>query len=149
MPSNRASTRKRQTRLAFTPLPSSSPAAAKYSSQIQDRAAAVRYSDPSTPSKRRRLTGHLRDGATSSPNGTPGTDSSGGRVNFAVMVTSSSPSMGAKIAGGGFPELKLPPTPIASSQVELRPSLQGMSTHTLVDISVSNMGDHFRSRSIN
>ncbi|MCJ1306209.1 hypothetical protein MMC08_009027, partial [Hypocenomyce scalaris] len=124
MPPKRASTRKRQTRLAFTPLPSSSPAATKYPSQIQDRAAAVRYSDPSTPSKRRRLTGHLENGATSSPTKSPGTESPTGRVNFAVVVPSPSPSKGTKKASQSSPKLKFPPTPVASSQAELGPQIQ-------------------------
>lgn len=49
------STRKRQKRITFTPLPSSSPAAQGYNSQIQERAAAVGYGDSSQSSKRRKL----------------------------------------------------------------------------------------------
>ena len=45
-------TRKRQTRLALTPLPSSSPAAKGYNQQIQDRAAAVSLE---SPAKRRKV----------------------------------------------------------------------------------------------
>ena len=55
MPATRSSTRKRQTRLAFTPLPSSSPAIADDPSHGQGRAAFVRYSDRSSPMKKRRL----------------------------------------------------------------------------------------------
>ena len=54
MPRTRNSIGKRQTRLAFTPLPSSSPAAKNYPDQIQQRAAAVRYEDPTSPSRRLR-----------------------------------------------------------------------------------------------
>ena len=146
MPLTRASTRKRQTRLAFTPLPSSSPAAAKYPSQIQDRVAAVRYSDPSTPSKRRRLTDNFGGGTANSPIATPDTESPERQVNFTVMIPSPSPSTRLKKAGGHSPALKFPPTPVASSQAELGPSVQGMSTTTLVMIG-TNMGNDLRSRS--
>ena len=47
--------RKRQARLAFTPLPSSSPAAKGYPKQIAERAAAVRYDGSPSPVKRRKL----------------------------------------------------------------------------------------------
>lgn len=50
-----SASRKRQTRLAFTPLPSSSPAAKDYPQQIRDRAAAVTYDGSPGPTKRRRL----------------------------------------------------------------------------------------------
>ena len=46
--------RKQQTRLAFTPLPSSSPATKGYNKQIQDRAAAVSLAG-SSPAKRRKV----------------------------------------------------------------------------------------------
>lgn len=47
--------RKRQSRLAFTPLPSSSPAAKDYNKQIQERAAAVTLESSPDSSKRRKL----------------------------------------------------------------------------------------------
>lgn len=47
------SRRRRQTRLAFTPLPSSSPAAASYPSQIRERAAAVEYTGSPAAKKRK------------------------------------------------------------------------------------------------
>ncbi|TKA23225.1 hypothetical protein B0A50_07618 [Salinomyces thailandicus] len=47
------SKRKRQSRITFTPLPSSSPATRGYNKQIQDRAAAVGFDG--SPKKRRRL----------------------------------------------------------------------------------------------
>ncbi|MCJ1388115.1 hypothetical protein MMC18_000960 [Xylographa bjoerkii] len=53
MPSTRSS--KRQTRLAFTPLPSSSPQTASLPSQLQPRAASIRYDDSASPTKRRRM----------------------------------------------------------------------------------------------
>ena len=54
MPSTR-STRKRQTRLLFEPVVSSSPEASKLSTTVQSRAAAVRYEGSRNPSKKRRL----------------------------------------------------------------------------------------------
>ncbi|MCJ1437880.1 hypothetical protein MMC27_007267 [Xylographa pallens] len=53
MPSIRSS--KKQTRLAFTPLPSSSPQSASLPSHLQTRAASVRYDDSASPTKRRRV----------------------------------------------------------------------------------------------
>ncbi|PNS19392.1 hypothetical protein CAC42_2569 [Sphaceloma murrayae] len=50
------STRKRQARLAFTPLPSSSPASAPYHKQIRERAAAVGYEGSPSTAKRRKIT---------------------------------------------------------------------------------------------
>lgn len=48
---------KSQSRIVFTPIPSSDPAAQGYNKQIQDRAAAVGYGDPSSQpaNKRRKL----------------------------------------------------------------------------------------------
>ena len=53
------SPRKRQTRLTFTPLPSSSPAAKAYPPQIQQRGAAVRYEDFSSPTGKGRIASNL------------------------------------------------------------------------------------------
>ncbi|KAK0928616.1 hypothetical protein LTR29_017311 [Friedmanniomyces endolithicus] len=63
--------RRQQTRLTFTPLPSSSPATKGYPQQIQDRAATVGYSG-SSPAKRRKLQATVdaafgRDGANDLP----------------------------------------------------------------------------------
>ncbi|KAL9000346.1 MAG: hypothetical protein Q9169_001063 [Polycauliona sp. 2 TL-2023] len=55
MVSLRSSQRKQQTRLSFNPLPTSSPAASGLPEQIQSRAAAVRYGNIASPSKKRRL----------------------------------------------------------------------------------------------
>ncbi|KAL1302387.1 hypothetical protein AAFC00_002788 [Neodothiora populina] len=49
------SKRSRQSRLVFSPLPSSSPASSQYNKQIRDRAAAVRIEDSPSPAKRRRV----------------------------------------------------------------------------------------------
>ena len=46
---------KRQTRLTLTPLPSSSPTAIYYPDQRPQRAAAIRYDQLSSPTKKRRL----------------------------------------------------------------------------------------------
>lgn len=47
--------RNRQSRLTFTPMPSSSPSAKDYNKQIQDRAAAVTLNSSRGPAKRRKL----------------------------------------------------------------------------------------------
>ena len=53
MPSTtRRSQRKKQTRLAFTPVPSSSPVKSKYSDSIQSRLANVSYDGASSARKR-------------------------------------------------------------------------------------------------
>lgn len=64
--------RQKQTRLAFTPLPSSSPASSSYNKQIRDRAAAVGYEGSPSPAKRRKV----RDasGLATSPRVTNETD---------------------------------------------------------------------------
>ncbi|KAI9667286.1 MAG: hypothetical protein M1821_000100 [Bathelium mastoideum] len=54
-PSTRASRPKKQARLQFTPLPSSSPQSANYHAQIRDRAAAVTYEGSPSSNKRRRI----------------------------------------------------------------------------------------------
>ena len=54
MPKRKAA-RKQQTRLGFTPIPSSSPAAKEYHPQIRDRASAVTLVGSPSPAKRRKL----------------------------------------------------------------------------------------------
>lgn len=56
-PSTRKSKNKTQSRIVFTPLPSSDPAAQGYNKQIQDRAAAVGYDNSFSQqaNKRRKL----------------------------------------------------------------------------------------------
>ena len=49
------SSKKKQTRLAFSPFPSSSPQAAAHSPHIRERAAAVKYEDFESPTKKRKL----------------------------------------------------------------------------------------------
>jgi len=92
-----------QTRLTFSPLPSSSPAAAGYSEQSQGRAAAIGYDSPGRPIKKRRVDNDLSNSAMLSP-------------------VSSSPVPGftrRSITGmiSSFNEVALP-TPIASSQAD-------------------------------
>ncbi|KAK4992247.1 hypothetical protein LTR50_001227 [Elasticomyces elasticus] len=58
---SQSSKRKQQTRLSFTPLPSSSPAASKYPEQIRDRAAAVTYNGSPGPAKRRRIEDYIKE----------------------------------------------------------------------------------------
>ncbi|KAI4120895.1 MAG: hypothetical protein LQ341_007486 [Variospora aurantia] len=55
MVSLRSSKRKQQTRLTFTPLPSSSPAPSDLPEYIQTRAANIRYDATASPTKKRRL----------------------------------------------------------------------------------------------
>ncbi|KAF2238782.1 hypothetical protein EV356DRAFT_504090 [Viridothelium virens] len=54
-PAMKSSRPKRQTRLTFSPLPSSSPQSSKYPPQIRDRAAAVAYEGSPSPAKRRKI----------------------------------------------------------------------------------------------
>ncbi len=89
-----------QTRLTFSPLPSSSPAAAGY---LEERAAAVGYDSPGRPIKKRRVDNDLSNSAMLSP-------------------VSSSPLPGftqRSVTGvmSSFNKVALP-TPVASSQVD-------------------------------
>lgn len=92
-----------QTRLTFSPLPSSSPAAAEYPEQLQGGAAAIGYDSPGRPIKKRRVDNDLSNPAMLSP-------------------VSSSPVLGftqRSITGvmSSSNEVALP-TPVASSQVD-------------------------------
>ena len=73
MPSLRSS-KKKQTRLTFPPLPSSSPQAATYSSNINKRAAAVKLENIESPTKKRRLRNVSLDAASKTSHAV-GTDS--------------------------------------------------------------------------
>lgn len=91
-----------QTRLTFSPLPSSSPAAAGYPEEVQGRAATIGYDSPGRPIKKRRVDNDSSNSAMLSP-------------------VSSSPAPGfikRYITGmvSSFNEVALP-TPVASSQV--------------------------------
>lgn len=123
MPSTRSSTRKLQTRLTFTPLPSSSPAAVKYPIQIQEPAASVRYNDPSSPTKRRRL-GHgignkVQSRISRVQPKSPSKDSGS-------ALTVQSPTMGRYKKEKH--SIGAPPTPIASSQTLNSATGLGIST---------------------
>ena len=105
--------RKRQTRLTFSPLPSSSPAAAKYPEQVQERAASVRYDASAHPSKKRRL----GDGSSGRGLLSPASSSPASKIGKGLNVASAHGT--AKPRGGNMifsrPSL---PTPTASSQIE-------------------------------
>ncbi|KAG8632151.1 hypothetical protein KVT40_001291 [Elsinoe batatas] len=70
------SQRKRQARLEFTPLPSSSPAVATYNQQIRDRAAAVGLQGSPNPRKRRKITHASENGGDSELSALPTPDAS-------------------------------------------------------------------------
>ena len=114
MPSTRSSSRKKQTRLSFTPLSSSSPAAAEYPSQIQERAAAVRYYDLSSPTKKRRVAHSLGDGVSRSLSKPHDFTSPSRRTGIAVMLQSTSkmPGENPKLPHEGLL------TPGPSSQIQ-------------------------------
>ena len=102
--------KKRQTRLIFSPLSSSSPAASQYPDQIKERAAAVRYDNHGRAAKKIRLNGTSSTQAMSSSS--PFTYSSP-KVVIKSPPKEASPSKGPCI----FSKIALP-TPAASSQVE-------------------------------
>ncbi|KAI9709491.1 MAG: hypothetical protein M1820_003251 [Bogoriella megaspora] len=59
-----ATSRKRQTRLSFSPLPSSSPQSSRYSTQIRGKAAAVTYISPAKKQKTNHRSGKINFGIT-------------------------------------------------------------------------------------
>ena len=101
MPSVRSS--KRQTRLPFTPVPSSSPQVANLPSSLRSRAAAISYDGIESPTKRRKIA-HL-----------PGSG-----ISSISVSTASPPSMSfspfARMPGAVKRQSHLLPTPEASSQ---------------------------------
>ena len=115
--------KKRQTRLTFSPLPSSSPAASSYPNQVQERAASVRYDKDGRPAKKRRL-----DGTSSSQ---PSAFSSSPVIHTNPRVVVKSPSKGASISKQPsiFSGAALP-TPAPSSQVEDMGKLGKHPIHT-------------------
>ena len=100
--------KKRQTRLTFTPLSPSSPAASQYPDQINERAAAVRYDNHDRAAKKRRLNG-----------------TSSSQTRSSSSFTYSSPKVVIKSPPKEASQSKEPcifsktalPTPAASSQV--------------------------------
>lgn len=109
MPSSSSSTRK-QTRLSFSPLPSSSPAASDLPEQIQNRAAAVRYDAFGSPTKKRRIV-PPRSGQ--------------GKLDFESR-------MPIKKHYGGSDDASAPlPTPEPSSQVEVKQEEGALSLHNV------------------
>ncbi|MCJ1478867.1 hypothetical protein MMC13_007551 [Lambiella insularis] len=119
MPSTRSSrSSKRQTRLAFTPLPSSSPQASSLSSGIRTRAAAVRYGSLESPTKRQRIVDTAGLADTSGPRTPhrPKEAPTAGNVLVESMPLLSPfkwPWSAAKKRGDTLP------TPDASSQLEV------------------------------
>jgi hypothetical protein len=101
MPSVKSS--KRQTRLAFTHVPSSSPQAVKLPSSLRSRAAAISYDGIESPTERRKIA-HL-----------PGSG-----ISSIPVSTASPPSMSfspfARMPGAVKLQSHLLPTPEASSQ---------------------------------
>ncbi|KAL8793976.1 MAG: hypothetical protein Q9195_003489 [Heterodermia aff. obscurata] len=101
--------KKRQTRLTFSPLSSSSPAASQYPDQIRERAAAVRYDNHGRAAKKIRLNG-----------------TSSGQARLISSFTSSSPKVVIESPPKEASKSKEPfifskialPTPAASSQAE-------------------------------
>ena len=109
MPSTRSS--KRQTRLAFTPLPSSSPQAAQLPTELRPRVAALRYDAFQTPAKRRRVENSEIERQL---------QSSGSHIenSFAMMRQDTTTPSPLKRSGGFVKRgYHLLPTPEASSQV--------------------------------
>ena len=84
----------------FSPLPSSSPAASDYPDQVQRRAAAVRYDQSPSPSKKRRTTNALPQGTVLTP------------VESQSFQTPTKPRRGI----ASFSDEPQLPTPLASSQ---------------------------------
>lgn len=97
MVSLRSSKRKQQTRLNFTPLPSSSPTPSDLPQHRRTKAANVRYDSMASPTKKRRL-------------GDASTLPSSRRLNIEVT---------APAAQGSGQEMGLP-TPEPSSQMEAK-----------------------------
>lgn len=116
MPSTRS--RKRQTRLAFTPVPSSSPQAANLPSSLRSRAAVISYDGVDSPTKRRKF-------APEPSNETP-TDTVHFHPQETPVSNTARPTMFfspfARKSGTSKRQSHLLPTPEASSQVRNDPS---------------------------
>ena len=102
--------KKRQTRLTFSPLSSSSPAASQYPDQIKDRAAAIRYDNHGRAAKKMRLDG------TSSSQARP--SSSSFAFSSPKVVIKSPPKEASRFKEPCIFSKTALPTPAASSQVE-------------------------------
>lgn len=101
-----------QTRLTFSPLPSSSPAAAKYPEQVQERAASVRYSSPHQRSGKRQTGNGPSDRTMLSP-------SSSSPVPGSTDEFSNSLSQGpTKRRKTAMFNKAVLPTPVNSSQID-------------------------------
>lgn len=102
--------KKRQTRLTFSPLSSSSPAASQYPDQIRERAAAVRYDNLGRPAKK------MRPNSTSS--GQAKLNSSSFTYSSPKVVVDSPPKEASQSKEPCIFSKTALPTPAASSQVE-------------------------------
>lgn len=115
MPSLRSSNRKQQTRLSFSPLPSSSPAAADYPER---RVAAVRYDHSPSPSKKQRV-GYT---SSSKPVLSPAKSYSSNTPTRSsqVVIVIDSPLRQKEHEDFSHSTQIALPTPLASSQNEVR-----------------------------
>ncbi|KAL9008252.1 MAG: hypothetical protein Q9173_006605 [Seirophora scorigena] len=123
MVSLRSSKRKQQTRLNFTPLPSSSPTPSDLPELIPTKAANVRYDPMASPTKKRRL--RLEDASTLP---------SSRRLNFEVT---------ALAAKGSGQEMGLP-TPEPSSQMEAKQDHEAVSESDSSDSLMNELGTSAR-----
>ena len=105
--------KKRQTRLTFSPLTSSSSAASSYPNQIKERAAAVRYDNHDRSAKKRRINGH----SPTEPNLDFTSSPSFIYSNPKVVVESPPKAVLSTKKPSIFTRTALP-TPEASSQIE-------------------------------
>lgn len=117
MYSLRRSNRKQQTRLTFSPLPSSSPAASDYPEKIQRRAAADGYDQSPSPSKKRRVYNVL-------PRQTVVTAAKSHGLNTPINSSQSAPGIRSSkskkdLRKDQFSDEAALPTPLASSQTEV------------------------------
>lgn len=81
------STRKKQTRLSLTALPSSSPGALGLNEKMQNRAAAVRFSPEGSPTKKRRVVLPPSSGQTRLDNGPIESSNNSGDADATLLPT--------------------------------------------------------------
>ena len=125
MPSTCRNNRKKQTRLSFTPLPSSSPTTVKHPNQAEPRIAAVLYQDPT---KTQRLAKAPTDGILSNQSKAVDLRSSSNRTDIAVILRTRNKDK----SENGVISYEGLPTPTASSQVEHGEVENGMNISTMM-----------------
>ena len=118
MSSLRSSNRKQQTRLTFSPLPSSSPTASDYPDQAQRHAAAVRYDHSPSLSKKRRIVNAPPHQTLLTPAKSQGIHTSTNSPQVTIAIQS--PESKRNMSKGPFSDETHLPTPVASSQTEIR-----------------------------